>query len=380
MVGPSQFAGAARALTSHAGLDWAGVRDVAMGDIRAALGAHPKRWAGESLIGVADGFRPADMLYYRGLAAGVGVIGAPDTGRPASDYALASALLTATPYLLTGAVAWGLAHTDIPDDPAGRDMIRLPDAAVSVWWPPMPIPLGDLRPADLVAWHAERRVPDTDQIASYPADRLGPLAVAVTASASEGRVSDRRLLGVVLLADDDGRPRDEVIWVYAERGVWAVRTGWVIATVVGRRSQAEWWQMLEAVTAVVAWGDWVAEAPIVVRNRAKARRLALAGVHPERLGPVRVLDARHHATAGAVRDASESELRGPVRTHLRRGHWRQQPVGPRAEGRREARWIAPTVVNPGGQPDDRPVAYRLMPPAKRIPPRWVARRLNERNE
>ena len=346
---------------------------LARSDAHSALSAYPGRWNDPTEPGavtIAQGWRPADILMYRGAL----VTTPPSQERDPRTYEPHSAVYHATPYLLTGAVAWGLAHTDIPAEGDGFDQLRLPDTAVSVWWPPMTLPVSRLDPPEMAAWAAENldiegvwvRIHDD----GFPPRLFTSLAVIPIPGATVRR---RDLLGVTLLAHDDGTPRDEVLWMVGqdltEQGGWSPRI------VVGRRSLSDWWQLLEAVTAIVAWGDWVADAPIVTRNRAKLRRLHMAGVHPERLSPIRVLDARHRSTAGAVRDATPSELRGPVTTHLRRGHWRQQAVGPRDEGRREPRWIAPTIVNPGGQPDDRPVAYRLLPPEKRMAaPRWVARR------
>jgi hypothetical protein len=58
-----------------------------------------------------------------------------------------------------------------------------------------------------------------------------------------------------------------------------------------------------------------------------------------------VLDATRR-TSGRERDAVGTHA-SPI-THVRSGHFKRVPVGPREEQRREIRWISPTIVNPDG--------------------------------
>lgn len=170
-----------------------------------------------------------------------------------------------------------------------------------------------------------------------------------------------RLEGMVLFADDDGALADGLAWLVqvpsiidgvAERGI-----------VLGRRSLADWRAVAEMMSAIVAWGDWTEPGSIPMPARpgrddlrrlrhGSTRRLEESGA----LAGVRVLDARRRAPSR--HDEANGTHASPI-PHPRRGYWRNQPVGPRDDGRREPRWIPPTWVNAAGAQRGPVRVYRL---------------------
>ncbi|MCC8153163.1 MAG: hypothetical protein LIP01_02460 [Tannerellaceae bacterium] len=58
---------------------------------------------------------------------------------------------------------------------------------------------------------------------------------------------------------------------------------------------------------------------------------------------------RKQAEARKLANSEEQPTRGKVATHFRRGHWRNQAIGPRGENQHKLIWIEATIVNP--QPD-----------------------------
>jgi hypothetical protein len=126
--------------------------------------------------------------------------------------------------------------------------------------------------------------------------------------------------------------------------------------------------------AATAWGHWhPPEAPLELPDdpassefrhavrRGRFRRREPGGA----AAGVRVLDVgRMHTPAPQAGSGTHSS---PV-THLRRGHWRRQRIGPRDGWRYEPRWIPPVVVNPGGEEGSQVTVYRLpVPPDTEAP-------------
>jgi hypothetical protein len=62
--------------------------------------------------------------------------------------------------------------------------------------------------------------------------------------------------------------------------------------------------------------------------------------------------------------AGDGSGRPSPATHLRRGHWRRQRVGPRHAWRYEPRLIPPVLVNPGAGPGEHVTVYRLPAPPR----------------
>jgi len=85
------------------------------------------------------------------------------------------------------------------------------------------------------------------------------------------------------------------------------------------------------------------------------RSILQPGVLQEAQGYVRVrFVGRHYAESAGAKAVSEAMGTGrTMPTHLRRGHFRNQPYGPERSLRRTV-FIAPIVVNPGkGEPAGR---------------------------
>ncbi len=154
-------------------------------------------------------------------------------------------------------------------------------------------------------------------------------------------------------AGADGRMEDGVGWLVRTPSDEPERAD-ERTLILGRRSEAAWHSVLDLLAAIVSWGSWTEPPPIdaipvdaprtTLRalRKGKMRRLEEAGG----LAGVLVLDARHRPpsanTSGTGTHAS------PI-PHVRRGHFKRVPIGPRDEGGREVRWIAPTLVNPEGE-------------------------------
>ncbi|HET7329145.1 MAG TPA: hypothetical protein VFJ14_17880 [Nocardioidaceae bacterium] len=365
---PGEWAAVAAVLRRHARTDTAAVRRQLLSDYHALDEVWPHRW---DRWEPPTPMRPGDLLALRSI------VGLMDTSETVAELAgagtVASILADAVPYWLSGRVAWGLAHTDIPDGDEWPEL-RLPAPEVSVWWSAgMDTGGVDVRPGWLAGWQVEHS--RSDGRSEVPVDTPAEMIHLATWTDDDGTPDRIVVEGVVLLADDDGAVRDEVVWVVGARLLGGGRDGgWIHLAVPGRRSGSGWWQLLESLIAVVCWGDWTPERPVQVRNRGKARRLAAAGVDLRALGPVRTLAARHRETPGEAGEPVSTHA-SPA-THIRRGHWRRQAVGPRGEARREWRWIAPTIVRPDGVPDERPVVYRLPPPEARVRNRAVLGQLH----
>lgn len=336
-----------------------------LGDIRIVTEMWPRRWYADA---PPPKLRPADLLVARGVACGADTGAFSETAERALAYGLpgvgdlARLTIDATPYWVPGSVAQGLARTDIPDTDA--DAIRLPNSAVSVWFREPLTVTGPLSSPEIERWVSDHSIATG---VNLPDGMPWPLVAAAltTTEAKASTVIERRIGGMVLLADDDGRPIDACIWVTLQHysgGEWAGQ--WLWNLVPGIPSLSAWPELWWGLCAIVAWGDWLDDRPIVVHNRGKAKRLAKLGFDPSKIGPVRVMKARHLSTLG--RERPETTAAGPSpTTHLRRGHWRRQRVGPGRE-RVEMRWIAPTVVNPGHEGDWRETVFAL-PPVESIP-------------
>jgi hypothetical protein len=198
------------------------------------------------------------------------------------------------------------------------------------------------------------------------------------------------LSGVILLADRQGRLREDVLWIVAANpdpsAPWPVSLDRVRGLVRGWRHAATLGPLVTNLAAAVAWALWREPPPLpelpanptdrqlrkaLKRNavRVRERRGALAGV--------RVLDLARNAARARTRPADPDAPRVPRASpvpHLRAGHFRNVRVGPRDAYHLEPRWIPPTWVRgslDGG--DQRLVVRRLPPPAV-----WTRRELRPR--
>lgn len=157
-----------------------------------------------------------------------------------------------------------------------------------------------------------------------------------------------RIEGVLLLADDHGTPSGTVAWCLAVPGRAGMLGRWVLPA---HRDRTIYADQIDAMIAVAAWADWHQPAdpdtPTSSHRRSAALQRAAA------TGGVHVLSAARAPTA--------STRTGPptrtVAAHIRRGHWRRQPVG---VGRTQIRMVrvSPAIIGAGNLARSAPV-YRL---------------------
>ena len=185
------------------------------------------------------------------------------------------------------------------------------------------------------------------------------------------------LTGMVLLAQDDGRLRDDLIWIIAANPDPALPPPASLDRVRGMlrgfRSAATLAPLVHTIAAAVAWGGWRPPAPIpdlpddrasrlwrkaAKRNafRARERRGDMIGVHVIDLD--RSLAASHHDTPQEPGPATQ---RNSPRPHDRRGHSRRVRIGPRHDWHYEERWIPPVRVLGGRQQLAPPLIVRRLP-------------------
>jgi hypothetical protein len=197
------------------------------------------------------------------------------------------------------------------------------------------------------------------------------------------------LTGMVLLADQDGRLRDDLLWIAAANPdptlpppacldrVRGMLRGW--------RHAATLAPIVHTVAAAVAWGGWRPPAPApdlpadptsrqwrkaTKRNafRSRERRGDMIGVHVIDLQ--RSLDAAHNPPGPVAEPPGQ---RASPRPHDRRGHSRRVRIGPRDAWHYEQRWIPPVRVLGGRQELAPPLTVRRLP----APADLAARRLRD---
>jgi len=212
---------------------------------------------------------------------------------------------------------------------------------------------------------------------SYPYQRLRRHTITYQVIDRGGYVS-----GMVLLADHDGRLRDDLLWIIAANPdptlpppanldrIRGVLRGW--------RSAATLAPLVTNIAAAVAWGAWqppTAPLPLPDDPTSKQWRKAIKRGAFRRREPrgdavsVHVIDLARTATRARSPQEPGQATATPGRAspipHLRGGHFRRVRVGPRDDWRYQVRWIAPTLVR-GDQPStERLVVRRLPPPPAR---------------
>jgi hypothetical protein len=280
---------------------------------------------------------------------------------------MARLLYGAVPYFLPAATAHGI-MASVPPDPALAAEIRLPYPAVAVFFgSDLEIPaeliggeeaLDHRRPVDALSEDLRLNLPSVIRPAVIAIRQDHPVALSavVLAAGEEGVVSDFALF---IVRTPESR-------VYGHSFAEALLSRSRLAPLVSN------------LAASIAWGGWtpphdLLELPDVdsrefrkAINRGAFRRReprgAVAGVH--------VLEAPRPAPRPTAKagPSHQAEHASPA-THLRRGHWRRQRIGPRSNWQYDVRWVRPTLVNPEGTTRTGVRVYRLPIPPADCPPR-----------
>lgn len=171
--------------------------------------------------------------------------------------------------------------------------------------------------------------------------------------------------GVLLLSDSLGRPDDLFAWCFTIRGAYGASLGRFV--VPASRSVNQYRDVVDNLTAVVAWAQWhepdvttevppgmaAADVDAVVSAPSFKRDAKRAGAG------IRVVNVGATYRSGKTRRAGEDEPAGHVSPHIRRAHWRRQRFGPGLGESKRIR-IAPVLVN-AHRGDIAPRVYRLRP-------------------
>lgn len=171
--------------------------------------------------------------------------------------------------------------------------------------------------------------------------------------------------GVLLLSDSLGRPDDLFAWCFTIRGAYGASLGRFV--VPASRSLTQYRDVVDNLTAVVAWAQWhepdvttevppgmaLADVDAVVSTPSFKRDAKRAGAG------IRVVNVGATYRSGKSRRAGEEEPVSHVSPHIRRAHWRRQRFGPGLGESKRIR-IAPVLVN-AHRGDIAPRVYRLRP-------------------
>jgi len=289
-----------------------------------------------------------------------------------SCAATAAWTLEAAPYFLPVTAAVGVMASH-PPDPDLLAAIRLPFAIVTVYFgADLAIDERFLRWSDALD-SPERRQPW--QLAARLTGQAVPSDIDSDLSAAV-RDLGGYLTGVTLFANEQGGIADDVEFIVATNpdpnapGSAALDRG--RGVIPGRLSRSTLHPLVANLAAAVSWGAWSnptanAVPPAVPGSRAWRKAITSSRYRRDEergaFAGVRILDTvRTAAAARASQPDDDTPTRPSPATHLRRGHWRRVRIGPRNDWHYEGRWIAPTVVSPGGQPVGGEAVYRLPVP------------------
>jgi hypothetical protein len=265
-------------------------------------------------------------------------------------------LTTAVPYFIPTTAALGVLASR-PPDPDLQQRLRLPFPRV------------------LVVFGTDLQLdPHTHQWPTdYPYQQLPRHSIARQLIDRGGYVS-----GMVLLADQAGQQRDDLLWIVAANPdptlPWPANLDRIRGTLRGWRTASTLAPLVTNIAAAVAWGAWQPPAdplPLLPDPGSRQWRKAIKRGAFRRREPrgdavgIHVLDLgrnpSHTLQPQRPGQASTGSRSSPI-PHLRAGHFRRVRVGPRDDWHYQVRWIAPTLVR-GDQPEhDRLVVRRLPPP------------------
>jgi hypothetical protein len=298
------------------------------------------------------------------------ILGDPRTGQEAQTEAALRTLLVlqdlqslyeAVPFFLEATVAAGI----LASRPPGTDVL----SELHLPYPHIAVFLGrvfDL-PPELFDWPEEwDRTQDPGGRDRHRRTTLGDL-----------RTLGGGIEGAVLAEAPGGGLSDEVLWLVSTNPdpdlPSVVRQDRLRALMYGRLSSSHLAHVATNLAATVCWGEWQEarhlDLPDEPRSRSwrKAVRRGEFRRHEPRGGAagVRILDlGRSPIVRRTVPGVPpDSPTRAAPVTHLRRAHWRLQPVGTGRSERRLVR-VQATVVNPGSTPLS-PVVYRIPAPEDR---------------
>ena len=264
-------------------------------------------------------------------------------------------LTSAVPYFLPTSAALGVLASHPPDQQL-QQQLRLPFPRVLVLFG------NDLElDPHVYRWPAD-----------YPYQQLPRHSITHQLIDRGGYVS-----GMVLLADQHARLRDDLLWIVAANPDPTLpapaHLDRVRGVIRGWRSAATLGPLVMNVAAAVAWGAWqppTTPLPLPEDPTSRAWRKAV------RRGVFRRREPRGDAVSVHVLDLGRAPVQrhgaAPEQTtsmpsrhapipHLRGGHFRRVRVGPRHDWHYEVRWIAPTLVR-GEQPDPNRMVVRRLPP------------------
>lgn len=276
-----------------------------------------------------------------------------------------SLLYEAVPFFLDGDVAVGLLNSDAPQSEDLED-IHLPFPVVAVYFGnELEIPLETIWPSTFAD--------DVDRVRNSD-DRPQPPWSSFALDIG-GALYERggRVTGVILCADDDGGVHDVMCWIVSaepdEHVSEMFQNDRQRCLVIGRRSLATWGTLTDNLIAGIRWLPWTQNEPLDLPDpdTKEWRKATNRGVFRRReprggaLG-VNVIDIDRTQKPAGNTGTSQPAARSSPHTHLRRGHWRRNRVGPRDDWTYKLSWIAPLVVNPGGNADQRLTVYRLPNP------------------
>lgn len=267
------------------------------------------------------------------------------------------ALFDAVPHFLDSDAAVGILASRPPDSDALAGL-ALPHPRIAVYFD-RPLELG----VELQDWPE-----NWDVLTDLRGAPVGRTAIG------DLRAMGGAIEGVVLTEAPGGGLVDEVVWLISANpdpsrpGPFALDR--YRATVWGRLSSARLSHVAYNLAATVSWAEWrepprpleLPPEPGSPAWRKSVRRGEFRRREPRGdAAGVRVLDvARTPIADRVVRPQAADATRSSPSTHLRRGHWRSQPVGPGLSKRRLVR-VPATVVNPGKTPMG-PVVYRVPAP------------------
>lgn len=267
------------------------------------------------------------------------------------------ALFDAVPHFLDSNAAVGILASR-PPERAALESLKLPHPRVAVYFD-RPLELG----AELQDW-PER----WDVLTDLRGEPVGRTAIG------DLRAMGGAIEGVVLTEAAGGGLVDEVLWLISANPDptrrWPYALDRYRATVWGRLSSARLSHVAYNLAATVSWAEWREPSrPLELPQRPDSRewRKTVRRGQFRRREPrgeaagVRVLDVARTPLADRVeRSRATDSTRSSPSTHLRRAHWRSQPVGVGLSQRRLVR-VPATVVNPG-QTQMGPVVYRIPAP------------------